>query len=95
MATLLLKRYLSLQLPPADINKKSCKYSRLHYAIYVMLLIMFLFLRLGGIFDDIRGQIQNQHKWAASQLERLSEEQTQHIQQQLNNLREKMVSGIN
>ncbi|XP_073480627.1 protein FAM81B [Aquarana catesbeiana] len=52
--------------------------------------IQLLDLKLGGIFDDIQGQIQNQHKWAASQLDRLAEEQTKHIQQHLNNLQEKM-----
>ncbi|KAM5193284.1 protein FAM81B [Mantella aurantiaca] len=52
--------------------------------------IQLLDLKLGGIFDDIQGQIQNQRKWAESQVERLAEEQMQHMQQYLNNLREKM-----
>ncbi|XP_018416035.1 PREDICTED: protein FAM81B [Nanorana parkeri] len=52
--------------------------------------IQLLDLKLAGIFDGIQGQIQNQHKWAESKVERLAEEQTQHLEQHLNNLQEKM-----
>nr|DBA23399.1 TPA: hypothetical protein GDO54_014315 [Pyxicephalus adspersus] len=52
--------------------------------------IQLLDLKLGGIFEDIQGQIHNQRRWAESKVEKLAEEQTQHIQQHLNNLQEKM-----
>ncbi|XP_068103776.1 protein FAM81B isoform X2 [Hyperolius riggenbachi] len=52
--------------------------------------IQLLDFKIGGILEDIQGQIQNQHKWTESQVERLAGEQSQHMQQHLNNLRERM-----
>ncbi|XP_071995882.1 protein FAM81B [Engystomops pustulosus] len=52
--------------------------------------IQLLDFKLGGVLEDIQGQIQNQRKWAESQLERTADEQTQHIQHLINTLRERM-----
>ncbi|XP_075710963.1 protein FAM81B [Rhinoderma darwinii] len=46
--------------------------------------------KLGGLLEEIQGQIQNQRKWAASQLERTADEQTQHLQELINAQRERM-----
>ncbi|XP_063820097.1 protein FAM81B isoform X2 [Pseudophryne corroboree] len=52
--------------------------------------IQLLDFKLGGLLEDIQGQIQNQHKWTESQLEKSSEEQSRHIQQFLDRVTEKM-----
>ncbi|XP_073446732.1 protein FAM81B [Dendrobates tinctorius] len=52
--------------------------------------IQVLDFKLGGFLEEIQGQMQNQRKWAESQLERTADEQTQHIQQLINVLRERM-----
>ncbi|XP_056393928.1 protein FAM81B [Hyla sarda] len=52
--------------------------------------IQLLDFKLAGFLEDIQGQIQNQRKWAESQLERTADGQTQHIQQLINALRERM-----
>ncbi|KAM9331334.1 protein FAM81B [Gastrophryne carolinensis] len=52
--------------------------------------IQLLDFKLVGVLDDIQGQMERQRKWAESQVERLAEEQTKHVQQLLNHLREKM-----
>ncbi|XP_069819640.1 protein FAM81B [Dendropsophus ebraccatus] len=51
--------------------------------------IQLLDFKLAGLLEDIQGQIQNQRKWAESQLERTADGQTQHIQL-INALRERM-----
>ncbi|XP_044147276.1 protein FAM81B [Bufo gargarizans] len=52
--------------------------------------IQLLDFKLGGFLEEIQGQIQNQRKWAESQLGRTADEQTQHIQQLINALRDRM-----
>ncbi|KAM3940702.1 protein FAM81B [Leptodactylus fuscus] len=52
--------------------------------------IQLLDFKLGNLLEEIQGQIQNQRKWAESHLDRTADEQTLHIQQLINALRERM-----
>ncbi|XP_066459099.1 protein FAM81B [Eleutherodactylus coqui] len=54
--------------------------------------IQLLDFKLAGLLEEIQGHIQNQRKWAESRLERTADEQTQHIQQLINGLRERMLT---
>ncbi|XP_075449389.1 protein FAM81B isoform X2 [Ascaphus truei] len=52
--------------------------------------LQLLDFKFGGLLGDLRDQIQNQHKWTESQLQRSGQEQAQHIDQLLHSVRGRM-----